>query len=165
MSWLMCDSPTATVIVKTPPPAAEERTLAVRFARGDERAFDEVVERYQARIAGLAYRLLGWPDDVEDARRAGLMLGRPENCHSRPLRTRHPSSYKSNNTEPGVTPFRASSPQTNENRPTFNCGSTEKAVGLERIQLNRTCTTRCPKSVYVMLVMSINVASQPFTAM
>lgn len=41
-------------------------TLVERFARGDSAAYDEIVRKYQPRIAGLAYRLLGWRDDVED---------------------------------------------------------------------------------------------------
>lgn len=47
-----------------PDPSAEP--LSVRFARGDEAAFDELVATYYPRVAGLARRLLGWPDDVAD---------------------------------------------------------------------------------------------------
>lgn len=40
--------------------------LARRCAQGDREAFDVVVRRHQARIAALVYRLLGWPEDVDD---------------------------------------------------------------------------------------------------
>jgi len=39
---------------------------AVQFGRGDDSAFDAIVERHSAEIAALANRLLGWPGDVED---------------------------------------------------------------------------------------------------
>jgi RNA polymerase sigma-70 factor (ECF subfamily) len=41
-------------------------SLAQRFARGDARAFDEVVQEFSPRIARLAHRLLGWSDGIED---------------------------------------------------------------------------------------------------
>ena len=40
--------------------------LVEKFSRGDETAFDRIVEVYSADIAVLANRLLGWPGDVED---------------------------------------------------------------------------------------------------
>lgn len=40
--------------------------LVQRFVRGDASAFDALVARYQPRVAGLAYRLLGWREDAED---------------------------------------------------------------------------------------------------
>ncbi len=40
--------------------------LVEKFSRGDETAFDRIVEGYSADIAVLANRLLGWPGDVED---------------------------------------------------------------------------------------------------
>jgi RNA polymerase sigma-70 factor (ECF subfamily) len=40
--------------------------LEGRLAEGDVTAFDRVVARHGDRIAGLAFRLLGWPADVED---------------------------------------------------------------------------------------------------
>ena len=40
--------------------------LVRQFNRGDESAFDTIVEQYSAEIALLANRLLGWPGDVED---------------------------------------------------------------------------------------------------
>ena len=37
-----------------------------RFRRGDDSAFEQIVESYGAEIAAFANRLLGWPQDVED---------------------------------------------------------------------------------------------------
>ena len=37
-----------------------------RFRRGDDSAFDRIVERHAVEIAAFANRLLGWPQDVED---------------------------------------------------------------------------------------------------
>jgi len=44
----------------------EEQTLVERFRRGDDYAFDRIVERHSAEVAALANRLLGWPGDVDD---------------------------------------------------------------------------------------------------
>ena len=44
----------------------EEKTLVERFCRGDDSAFDRIVEQYSAGVAALANRVLGWPQDVED---------------------------------------------------------------------------------------------------
>jgi len=44
----------------------EELALVERFRRGDDSAFDRIVEQYSADIAALANRLLGWPGDVDD---------------------------------------------------------------------------------------------------
>jgi RNA polymerase sigma-70 factor (ECF subfamily) len=48
--------------------AADDPTLAARFARAEDGAFEAVVARYHPRIHRLAYRLLGWSaadaDDV-----------------------------------------------------------------------------------------------------
>jgi len=43
-----------------------DQTLAGRFAAGEAGAFEEVVVVYQARVARLAQRLLGWNGDAED---------------------------------------------------------------------------------------------------
>jgi RNA polymerase sigma-70 factor (ECF subfamily) len=45
---------------------ADESALARRFASGDPQAFEDVVALYQARVARLAHRLLGWGGDPED---------------------------------------------------------------------------------------------------
>ena len=37
-----------------------------RYQCGDPRGFDEIVAAHQQRVTRLAYRLLGWSDDVED---------------------------------------------------------------------------------------------------
>jgi RNA polymerase sigma-70 factor (ECF subfamily) len=44
----------------------EEQALVERFRRGDDTAFDRIVERHSAEVAALANRLLGWPGDVDD---------------------------------------------------------------------------------------------------
>jgi len=45
---------------------SEELALVERFRRGDDSAFDRIVEQYSAEVAALANRLLGWPGDVDD---------------------------------------------------------------------------------------------------
>jgi RNA polymerase sigma-70 factor (ECF subfamily) len=52
--------------VKSLPADAEDRELATRLARGEPGAFDELVERYAARVIGLATRLLGWSRGGDD---------------------------------------------------------------------------------------------------
>ncbi len=43
-----------------------EQALVERFRRGDDSAFDGIVQRHAADVAALANRLLGWPQDVDD---------------------------------------------------------------------------------------------------
>ncbi len=43
-----------------------ERSLVERVLRGDDSAFEGIVERHAADVAALAHRLLGWPADVDD---------------------------------------------------------------------------------------------------
>jgi RNA polymerase sigma-70 factor (ECF subfamily) len=45
---------------------ADDTVLAQRLADGESDAFDRVVTLYQARVARLAHRLMGWGGDVED---------------------------------------------------------------------------------------------------
>lgn len=44
----------------------DDGDLVARHRAGDASAFDELVARHQHRVAALAHRLLGWPDDVDD---------------------------------------------------------------------------------------------------
>jgi len=44
----------------------DDELLVEQFRRGDESAFERVVEQYSADVAVLANRLLGWPGEVED---------------------------------------------------------------------------------------------------
>ena len=44
----------------------EELALVERFRRGDDSAFEQIVEQHPAEVAALANRLLGWPGDVDD---------------------------------------------------------------------------------------------------
>ena len=44
----------------------DDELLAERFRRGDESAFERIVEQYSADVVALANRLLGWPGEVED---------------------------------------------------------------------------------------------------
>lgn len=66
MLTAMAGSKTAETTGQSQTPVQREQQLVERFIRGDESAFDEIVTAYQGRVAGLAYRLLGWPGDVED---------------------------------------------------------------------------------------------------
>lgn len=62
----MADSPSRTLKGASPPAGGQDEELVERFARGDGSAFDRIVAKHQARVAALAYRLLGWSADVED---------------------------------------------------------------------------------------------------
>jgi len=44
----------------------DDELLVGQFNRGDESAFDRIVEQHSGDVAALANRLLGWPGDVED---------------------------------------------------------------------------------------------------
>jgi len=44
----------------------DDEQLVEQFNRGDETAFDRIVEQYSSEIAALANRLLGWSGEVED---------------------------------------------------------------------------------------------------
>lgn len=48
------------------PRAADANGLLARLRAKDPAAFASLVAQHQARVAGLAYRVLGWPQDVED---------------------------------------------------------------------------------------------------
>ncbi|MGE0452007.1 MAG: RNA polymerase sigma factor [Vicinamibacteria bacterium] len=50
-----------------PGPEPDDEELAARAAAGDDRAFEALVGRYQARAYGLAYRLVGPEGDPQDA--------------------------------------------------------------------------------------------------
>jgi RNA polymerase sigma-70 factor, ECF subfamily len=52
--------------VKSLPAHAEEKELASRLARGEQRAFELVVEAYGGRVTALARRLLGWSEGADD---------------------------------------------------------------------------------------------------
>ncbi len=53
--------------VDVPAVETSDETLAARAAAGDERAFEEIVARYQARVFRLACRLTGSHADAADA--------------------------------------------------------------------------------------------------
>jgi RNA polymerase sigma factor (sigma-70 family) len=44
----------------------DDELLVEQFSRGDESAFERIVEQHSAEVAALANRLLGWPGEVED---------------------------------------------------------------------------------------------------
>jgi RNA polymerase sigma-70 factor (ECF subfamily) len=46
---------------------ADEALLIARASQGDQDAFRQLVERYQGAVYNLAYRMLGSPDEAEDA--------------------------------------------------------------------------------------------------
>ena len=45
----------------------EDRELVERFARGDSRAFDNIVQRYEQRVFAIALRMTGNHEDARDA--------------------------------------------------------------------------------------------------
>ena len=45
----------------------EDRELVERYARGESRAFDTIVERYEQRVYGIALRMTGNIEDARDA--------------------------------------------------------------------------------------------------
>ena len=57
---------TETPVRKVESAKKGQNPLVQRLVRGDRSVFDEIVEQQQRRIARLAYRLLGWSDEVED---------------------------------------------------------------------------------------------------
>ena len=48
-------------------PAEEEQIWILRSLQGDQQAFASLVTRYQRQVYNLAYRMLGSPEDAEDA--------------------------------------------------------------------------------------------------
>lgn len=52
--------------VKPPTAEADDQALLSAIAGGDERAFEQFVDRFQRRVAGLAHRLLGYGEGAED---------------------------------------------------------------------------------------------------
>jgi RNA polymerase sigma-70 factor (ECF subfamily) len=44
----------------------DDELMVEQFCRGDESAFERIVEQHSGDVAALANRLLGWPGDVED---------------------------------------------------------------------------------------------------
>ena len=57
---------TTRATVKSLPAETDDRELAARLARGDERAFEQIVERYGPRVIALAARLSDWSDGADD---------------------------------------------------------------------------------------------------
>ena len=66
MTMVVPDSLTSASPAELPPVGQNDQYLAERSAQGDNTAFDEIVNRYQGRVAALAHRLLGWPGEVDD---------------------------------------------------------------------------------------------------
>ncbi|MHB1036502.1 MAG: RNA polymerase sigma factor [Pirellulales bacterium] len=60
------ESPPAALPVEPRSESREEALLIASFVAGDTAAFDRIVALHQVRVARLAYRLLGWPDEVDD---------------------------------------------------------------------------------------------------
>ena len=48
-------------------PAEEEQIWILRSLQGDQQAFANLVSRYQRQVYNLSYRMLGNPEDAEDA--------------------------------------------------------------------------------------------------
>jgi RNA polymerase sigma-70 factor, ECF subfamily len=62
----MSENPSSAMEAASVGTAVDDAALTARFARGDPAVFAQVVAQYQDRVAGLAFRLLGWGHDVED---------------------------------------------------------------------------------------------------
>ncbi|MDQ2669317.1 MAG: sigma-70 family RNA polymerase sigma factor [Gemmatimonadota bacterium] len=62
----MADPPERTPANRTPP-LPDEAAVIDRAARGDRTAFAQLMEHYQSASYGLAFRLLGDPDQAADA--------------------------------------------------------------------------------------------------
>jgi RNA polymerase sigma-70 factor (ECF subfamily) len=52
--------------IKVMAESIDDEYIVKQFNRGDESAFDRIVEQYSSDIAALANRLLGWSGEVED---------------------------------------------------------------------------------------------------
>lgn len=48
------------------PAEPDDRALLERFRRGDGAAFELMVDRHQRLVSRLAFRLLGWPGEIDD---------------------------------------------------------------------------------------------------
>jgi RNA polymerase sigma-70 factor (ECF subfamily) len=62
----MSDAPQPTQRARTPP-LSDEAAVIARAADGDRTAFAQLMEHYQSACYGLAFRLLGDPDQAADA--------------------------------------------------------------------------------------------------
>ena len=62
----MADSNANPIAVRPRPATLEDGVLPARRECVDQAAFARLVADHQARVAGLAHRLLGWQGDVED---------------------------------------------------------------------------------------------------
>ncbi|MHC4063758.1 MAG: RNA polymerase sigma factor [Planctomycetota bacterium] len=62
----MADSFPTVPAANASPARPAEALLTERVARGDVLAFEHLIESHRARVGSLAYRLLGWPDEVDD---------------------------------------------------------------------------------------------------
>ena len=61
----MSENPSSAMEAASVGTAADDAALTARFA-GDPAVFAQLVAQYQDRVAGLAFRLLGWGHDTED---------------------------------------------------------------------------------------------------
>ncbi|MEP7082283.1 MAG: sigma-70 family RNA polymerase sigma factor [Chloroflexota bacterium] len=62
----MAEAPKTTPAARTPP-LQDEAAVIVRAAAGDRTAFTQLMEHYQSASYGLAWRILGDPDQAADA--------------------------------------------------------------------------------------------------
>ena len=62
----MAENPVKSPVGTAHNNAIEDEFWVKQFGKGDDSAFDRIVEQHSADIAKLANRLLGWPCDVED---------------------------------------------------------------------------------------------------
>lgn len=62
----MSENPSSAMQAASVGTAIDDAAITARFALGDPAVFAQLVAQYQDRVAGLAFRLLGWGHDVED---------------------------------------------------------------------------------------------------
>ena len=66
MNMSMADTLSMPTAAGRDPAGREDAVLVTPVSRHDYAAFERIVAEHHPRVAGLAYRLLGWADEVDD---------------------------------------------------------------------------------------------------